>query len=46
MTYLTTDERIHALALVLQAEGPDEYPYGYYWHLAEIEVRAEIDEAR
>lgn len=27
-------ERIHAEALRLQAAGPDEYPLGYYEHLA------------
>lgn len=30
----TIDQR----ALALQAEGPDEYPTGYYRHLAIIEI--------
>lgn len=30
-------DRIHKLALQLQSEGPDEYPYDFYLHLAQKE---------
>lgn len=31
-------EEIEARARALQAEGPDEFPWGYYLHLAETEA--------
>lgn len=29
------NDEVERLALKLQARGPDEYPYGYYLHLAQ-----------
>lgn len=31
------DQRIQTRALQLQAEGPDEFPFGYYYALAAAE---------
>ena len=39
MTDSTYTEEEHQRALVLQAQGPDEYPYGYYLYLARQEIR-------
>lgn len=33
-----TPEEIEARALELQAQGPDEFPFGYYRYLAEQEA--------
>lgn len=37
-------ERVEELANALQAEGPDEYPTGYYRHLAEEQIPEEAVE--
>lgn len=32
---MTPDERLEAMTRALQAQGPDEFPTGYYRHLAQ-----------
>lgn len=29
---------VHELARQLQAEGPDEFPFGYYFYLAQLQI--------
>lgn len=35
------DPKTRALALQLQAAGPDEFPFGYFLSLAELRLRDE-----
>lgn len=37
---MSDNDAVRARALELQAAGPDEFPFGYYVHLAEREAQA------
>ena len=41
---VATEKQIEKLALKLQAQGPDMFPFGYYRHLAERELNGDDDE--
>lgn len=45
MSESTYTDAEHQRALALQAHGPDEYPFGYYLHLARQEIRQEERDA-